>query len=237
MGTAMGVSVTVRHGGNPAGKPFAWSFSKLKNFETCPKRHYEVDILKNFRDESEQLSEGHAVHKALARRLCGDAQLPAPMASYEVWCGRILATPGTILVEQQLAITANYGPAKWFGKDAWFRAVVDVLQIHGPAALVLDWKTGKIVEDSQQLALAACVVFAHYPEVQRILSKFVWLKEDAETKAVYTRDDIPGIWAGIAPRVSALSGSATAGAAGYPPRPGRLCRRYCPVSSCPHHGV
>ena len=32
-------------------KPFAWSYSRLKNFEVCPKRHFHVDIAKDFREE------------------------------------------------------------------------------------------------------------------------------------------------------------------------------------------
>jgi len=54
----------------PAGpKPFAWSYSKLKNFEVCPKRHYNVDVIKSFKEEEgEALVWGNMVHKALADR-------------------------------------------------------------------------------------------------------------------------------------------------------------------------
>ncbi len=31
-------------------KEWSWSYSKLKNYEVCPKRHYEVDVLKNYDD-------------------------------------------------------------------------------------------------------------------------------------------------------------------------------------------
>ena len=51
-------------------KPFSWSWSKLKNFRTCPKRHYHVDIAKDFKeDDSEDLLWGNEVHEALAKRI------------------------------------------------------------------------------------------------------------------------------------------------------------------------
>src|SRR5205807_2231069 len=77
-----------------------------------------------------------------------------------------------ILVEQQLAINADFGPVPWFDSAAWFRGIGDVIKIVGPVALIVDWKTGKIVEDSQQLALMAACVFAHHPEVQKVRSEF-----------------------------------------------------------------
>ena len=66
----------------PAGpKPFSWSYSRLKNFETCPKRHWHVDINKDAKEEdSEQLQWGNAVHKALADRIAKGTSLPIGMA-------------------------------------------------------------------------------------------------------------------------------------------------------------
>ena len=55
--------------------------------------------------------------------------------------------------------------------------------------LVVDWKTGKILEDGVQLALAAACVFTHYPEVEHIRSEFIWLKDNATTPAYFKRRD------------------------------------------------
>ena len=58
--------ITTRH----SPKPFAWSYSRLKNFEVCPKRHYEIDIAKNIKEEeSEALLWGNTVHRSCADRL------------------------------------------------------------------------------------------------------------------------------------------------------------------------
>jgi len=235
----------------PKPKPFSWSYSKLKNFEACPKRHYNVDIIKSFKEEEgEALQWGNAVHKALAAR-CGPSEvaLPKHMSGYEKWCARVTSPgndPGTptILVEQQLAIDEDFGPTKWFDSDAkkaglalpWYRGIADVLKFNsiGTAALAIDWKTGKIIDDAPQLALLAACIFAHHPKVQKVRSEFIWLKEDASTRQDLARAEMAPIWSGLWPRIENLKHAYET--LDYPAKPGFLCRRYCPVTSCPHHG-
>ena len=85
-----------------------------------------------------------------------------------------------------------------------------------------------------QLALMAQCVFAHHPSIEKIRTEFVWLKEEATTRADFTRADMVGVWAGLLPRVKTLEDAYAS--ANFPPKPGYLCRRFCPVTSCPHHG-
>lgn len=227
--------VTTRRDGGAVKKAFSWSYSKLKNFESCPKRHWHIDLAKDVKEEeSEELAWGNAVHDALAKRIKDGKELPVPMKAYEPWCQKILKAPGTNLVEQKLAITADFAPTTFFDKSAWFRAVGDVIKLNGPVALIADWKTGKILEDSQQLALSAACVFAHYPSVKMVRSEFIWLKEDASSRADFARDDMPHMWKNIWPRIEALKRAHETGE--YPAKPGYFCRRYCPVAKCPHHG-
>jgi hypothetical protein len=228
-------------------KPFSWSYSRLKNFESCPKRHWHVDINKDVKEEEgEALLWGNAVHKALANRIAKNEQLPVGMTHFEKWVQKVITGQGNpsvkILVEQQLAINADFGKTGWFPSDAkkmgtgdpWYRGIGDVIKIVGPVALIVDWKTGKILDDSQQLALMASCVFAHYPEVQKVRSLFVWLKEDAETKEDFHRNDMPAMWKHLWPRIEALKNAHVTTT--YPPKPGRLCKRWCPVAACPHYG-
>lgn len=227
--------VTTRRGGGAVKKAFAWSYSKLKNFESCPKRHFHIDVQKDVKEEeSEQLQWGNEVHKALADRLAKKTPLPVPMKAYEPWIARIEKTPGEILVEQKLAITADFAPCTFFDNKAWYRAVGDVIKVTGPVALIADWKTGKIIEDSMQLALSAACVFAHYPSIQKVRSEFIWLKDDASSRADFGRDDMPRMWKGLWPRIEALKHAHETGE--YPAKPGYLCRNWCPVVKCKHHG-
>lgn len=216
-------------------KPFAWSYSRLKNFETCPKRSWHLDIKKDIKEEeSEQLRYGNDLHKALAERLSQNKPLPPAYAQFESWAAKVGTPGGKLLVEQKLAITADFGPCEFFSKDAWYRGIGDVIKIVGPVALILDWKTGKLLEDSVQLALMAQCVFAHYPDVQKVRSEFIWLKEDATTRGDFSREDMPGLWVSLHPRVEAMKQAHETTT--YPAKPGPLCRRWCPVTVCPHHG-
>ena len=229
---------TVTTGGKP--KPFAWSYSKLKNFETCPKRYYNIDVAKLVKEEeSEQLTYGNTLHKVLAEAISGKAPLPDHFRHLQSWVDKLTRTDGKLLVEQQLAIDINFGPTEWFSKTAWYRGIADVIKIVGApgaqVAVVLDWKTGKILEDGIQLALMAQCVFAHHPDIQKIRTEFVWLKEDATTRADFTRDDMVKVWAGLMPRVQTLENAHKA--ANFPPKPGYLCRKWCPVDACPNHGI
>ena len=115
-------------------KPFSWSYSKIKNFSTCPLKHAEVDLRKHYTDSSEQLDWGNAVHKALANACTGKAPLPATMAPYQKWVDRVLAGPGVLLVEQKYALTKNFQPTTYFGPDVWYRGIGDVVRIDGSVA-------------------------------------------------------------------------------------------------------
>jgi len=224
-------AVVTRHGP----KAFTWSYSRLKNFEACPKKHYEVDIIKKAKEaERDQLLWGNQVHDALAKRCEKDIPLPKAMTSYEPWVGRIVTPGGKIFVENNMALTAEFAPCGYFDQGVWFRAKVDLIKITGRVALIVDWKTGKITEDSIQLALSAACVFAKYPEIEAVRSEFVWLKENATTHENFRRSDMPGMWRNIWPRIMALEEAHKTTT--YMAKPGGLCRNWCPVSSCPHHG-
>lgn len=216
-------------------KSFAWSFSRLKNYETCPKRHHEVDILKTFKDKGgEALEWGTQVHEGFAKSLSEGTPLPAELTAYQHWVDRVKDGPGDLYVEQKYAITKDFAKTSWFAPDAWYRGIGDVVRIDGPVGLVLDWKTGKITVDSVQLLLMAQCIFSHFPTVQKVRSEFVWLKDDCSTPEVYTKQDVADGWYGVLARLEDLERAHLLQS--YPPKPGFLCKRYCPVTICAFHG-
>jgi hypothetical protein len=235
------LTTTTRH----TPKPFTWSYSRLRNFETCPKRHWHLDLKKDVKEEeSEALLYGNVVHKVLAQRIeHGTVLPPFHKDKLEPWVDRVFTFKGKdvrqlpnlkVLVEQKFAITEDFAPTGYFDKDVWFRGIGDVIWMVGPIAYIGDWKTGKIVEDSQQLFLTAACMFAHYPELQVVRSEFLWLKEDATTGADVKRSDLPAGWNNLWPRITALKEANDT--QNYPAKPGPLCRKWCPVKQCPHWG-
>ena len=132
-----------------AEKPFTWSYSALKGFEVCPRRHYEYNIAKSIDEpESVHLKEGHRVHAAFAARIKDGTSLPLGMGMHESMLARLVDTEGEVYVEQRLGLTSSFQPAEFFGKGVWFRTVLDVVKYRpNGRALVIDWKTGKVSDD------------------------------------------------------------------------------------------
>lgn len=232
------MKIAGHQGPPPKLKEWSWSYSKLKNFEQCPKRMYEVDLSKNYIEPVEPggpLDWGNRVHDSFAKALTGKAPLPEEMTAlgYQQWVDRVLAGPGRLLVEQKYAITRAFKQTAYFAHDVWYRGIGDVVRIDRDLALVLDWKTGKILEDSVQLMLMAQCIFSHFPEVKYVRSEFVWLKEDCTSPELFTRQEVAEQWVGLMDRVNGMEQAAKE--MNYPPKPGHLCKSYCPVSSCPFH--
>lgn len=220
----------------PRGKEWSWSYSKLKNYEVCPKRMYEVDIAKTYveaQDPNGPLAWGNRVHDALAGALGKDVPLSPEMAQYQCWVDRVRAGPGTLLVEQKYAITRDFQATTYFAPDVWYRGIGDIVRLDNDIALILDWKTGKILEDSVQLMLMSQCLFSHFPNLKYVRSEFVWLKDDCTTPELFSRQEVADQWVGLLDRVNAMETASKM--MNYPPKPGRLCKSYCPVESCPFY--
>lgn len=218
------------------GKPFSWSYSKIKNFEVCPLRHWSIDITKGVKEEeSEILTWGNEVHAKLGACL-GPKQTPLPpsMKAYQTYVDGVRAIPGKLFVEQKYALDKDFAGCGWFAPNVWYRGIGDVVAINKHRAIAIDWKLGRILEDSVQLALMAACIFGNYPEVQQVDTIFMWLAHDARTRETFHRNNMPETWAAILPRVSAYQQAVEN--QDFPPKPGGLCKRWCPVSTCPHHG-
>lgn len=223
---------------DPKRKEFTWSYSRLKNYRACPKKHYHVDIAKDFKEaEGEALTRGNEIHKAMADRVANGKPLPALLAEFEPEAQSVLASvqPGDLLlVEQNIAIKRDFTAAGYFEPGVWYRAKSDVVKVRGDVAAAIDWKTGKIQEDNIQLALMAACVFAAYPKVMKILTRYVWLGNHAKTDLLLTRDDMVKLWNVLLPEVAGYEEAVKM--TNFPPKPSGLCKAYCPVTSCPYHG-
>ena len=217
---------------------FAWSYSRLKNFETCPRRHAEVDLLKNWKEEqSEQLSYGDAVHVAMATALRTSKPLPLAYRAFQKWIDRVNRTPGEMLVESECrwAITRDFEPTAWMSEKVWLRSMADVIKVDDDVALVVDWKTGKSKNvDPIQLTMTALMVFIQFPEVKRVRADFIWLQEDDSTTQVIDRYEAADHWAEMMPRVQRMQKAVSTNT--FPPTPNRLCKSWCPVQSCEYWG-
>ena len=221
---------------------FNFTYSKLKNSELCPKKYYEVDVAKHYKDGGEQLMYGIKVHDAMKDAIKKGKPLPDSFIDYLPWVEWARKLPGEHLVENKWALSRLCNPTEYFGPRVWLRLHGDFIALNPPVAILVDWKTGKPLEDPVQLELSALCLFAHHPDVHAVQTMFVWLKEctgnwaydyDKRTDLRVTRAQIPDLWAKVMPRAAELEKRHRE--MDFPPKPGRSCK-WCPVQSCPFNG-
>lgn len=219
-------------------KQVAWSYSRLNNYETCPKKFFHSSVRKDVIEaESEAMRYGKLVHKALELRVSKDKPMPLNLRYLDKYAKLIAESKGEKLTEQQLAIDNNFNPCSWFDKQTWCRAILDLAIINGDHAVVIDYKTGKISSDFTQLRLAGVLLMLHMPELQTVDLSYLWTKDKKITKyedGPLTRDDIKTVVTELMPRIKKYEKAHRLES--FPARPGFLCKRFCPVVACPYHG-
>ena len=218
-------------------KQTAWSFSRLNSYETCPKKFWHESVRKDVPfEESEAMRYGKLVHKALELRVGKGKPMPLNLRYLEKYAKALADSAGDKLTEQQLAIDADFNPCGWFDKQTWCRAILDLAIVNGTHAVVFDYKTGKISSDFTQLRLAAVLLMLHMPELQTAELAYLWTKDKKITRYEdkLTRDDIKTVVLELMPRIKKYERAHRMES--FPARPGFLCKNWCPVTKCPHHG-
>lgn len=214
----------------------AWSFSRLKGFETCPKKFYHTSVAKTIKEaESEQMRYGKRVHKALEVRVRDGKKLPMDLSHLEPICKSVIQSKGIKIVEQQMALTKDFTPTGWFDSNVWVRAILDLGVIHKTKAALFDWKTGRPDDDFTQMNMSGAVFLLHEPEIKEVTLSYYWLKNKSMTSQTLLREEAKGVWAELLPRVNKYQKAHDD--QNFPPRPGFLCKKWCPVKECPYHGV
>lgn len=220
--------------------PTAFSFSRLNWFEECPKKMHAVQIAKTFKEkESEQMTYGKYVHKALEMRIKHGTALPDTLSVLEPMMAKIADSKSKKHAEMQLAIDQDYDPCDWFGKRlpagkvVYCRSVVDlaVVSPNGEEAALFDYKTGKMSDDFTQMRLTGAVFMQHFPNVKRVKLVYLWIKNNKPTDETMTREQIPDVWASLLPRINRYQEAFVKEE--FPARQGRHCN-WCVVKSCPY---
>lgn len=215
---------------------FTWSYSNLDLFETCGKKYYHLRVSKDVKDTGNAASNyGFEAHKHFEDRMMKNKALPLDLKHHEKFLLKMEEAPGVRMGEQKLALNRDFEPTGFFDDDVWVRGIVDYTKHNGSHIVVVDYKFGKMKEGFDQLDLMVAMLMAYMPELETATGMYYWAKSKKITSKKYTRDDIPDIWGRFLPRVEAMEEAWKT--TEFPAKPNYLCKRYCPVSSCPHHGV
>jgi CRISPR/Cas system-associated exonuclease Cas4 (RecB family) len=176
----------------------ALSWSRVNDFRTCPFKFKEKYITKSYPDESNNpaFAKGTEVHKQLEEYVKAKKKGIDKPTGFIAKAGlpivdRIMSMPGEAFPELQLAITPDWSKVAWFSKDIKYRAIIDLLHVHGDQALIVDYKTGKAspyTEARGQLHLSTAIVFELYPEVNTITSALLFLEHKQTNKYLFVRE-------------------------------------------------
>jgi len=209
----------------------AWSYSRLTNFETCPRKYWHLSVKKDLKeDESQALIDGNITHKAFERRIRDGKILPIHLRVHEPVMAQIAAAPGEKIVEQQIALSVDWQPVEWFAHEAWLRVKSDLTQYNGTYGVVWDWKTGRPHDDFTQLNLNAAVLLQLAPEIEAVTPAYYWTKARRVAPGPrVTRAKAAEIWGPILERVGRYQ--AAHDAQDFPPREKFFCKG-CPVKDC-----
>lgn len=222
--------------------PKPWSFSVLDKFVTCPKKFYEMDVSKRISEpEGDGASYGNFVHDHSEAYLKahGKYAFPPnppninghpPMERYRAYFDAILRLPGTMYIEQKMALDIQLRPVTYFDPRVWVRGKADVITIDGTVARGLDHKTGKRKVGSRQMVLMALLIFHHHPEVQTVKTAFFWAKTNEIDKGEYQRADMVAMWNMFVTDLHQYREAFQKNV--WQPRQNGLCHGWCPVTDC-----
>lgn len=214
----------------------AWSYSRVTSYEQCPRKFWAESVAKTVPfEESEEMSAGKDWHKGAELFVKRGTPLPLHMRHWEPVLQKFRDAPGEKMVEQQIALNAQWQPVEWYAKDTWLRVKSDLTILNGMAAVQIDYKTGKPKDDFTQLRLNSAVTFHLAPELRQIQHGFLWTKTKTMTFETMTVEQVPSFWADMLPRVARYTEAHHQ--QNFPPRPGFLCKKYCRVRTCQYYGV
>lgn len=218
------------------GIPF--SHSSLKSFETCAAKHHAEKVIKLYPfTDSVYTIYGKELHKAAEEYVKDDAPIPAKFGFMKELLDTLKAKPGRKFCEHEMGVTKELKPTGFKAEDVWCRGIADLLIVDDDSltATVVDYKSGSDkYPDKDQLVLMALLVFAHFPHIRLVKGGLLFVVKDTMVKHKVELAQAQDHWQDYRERVGRLEEAFATGV--WRPKPSGLCRRHCPVETCPYHG-
>lgn len=214
----------------------AYSHSAMKQFNNCPRQYDEMRNKKAWpREETEQTLYGTELHKAAEEFIKEGTPIPKQFDFMQPYLDYLLLKPGQLFAELELGVKADLSPCGFKDPDVWMRGIVDVAIVDGNLAWVCDWKTGSNkYPDKDQLTLMALLLFAHYPELEKVKSALLFVLKEDMVKHETLRAASQRIWGIFKEEVARIEKCHTTGV--WHPKQSGLCKKYCAVLSCEFNG-
>jgi len=158
--------------------------------------------------ETEALRHGNIIHKHFEDRIRVGKKFPEHLASYEPFIQKMerkvinsewleMSAETEVVFDRDMKLVGCWGqvsPRPWFSTSAFYRGKFDIVAlISKTKAMVLDLKTGKRKPDNPQLELFAAVAFKALPDLEQVVTGYVWTKENgAVDKQTFFREGHQG---------------------------------------------
>lgn len=210
----------------------SWSFSTLKDFETCRYKVYLAKVKKCEQPSSPALDRGSEIHEEAEQFVDGRiGEMPKSLKKFEpaFWDLRKEYEAGTVQLERPWAFTQDWNaPTGWTAPDTWVRIKLDAFWQDGPASgKVIDYKTGKKFgnefKHSEQLQIYTIAAFLLFPEIEYIQGEMWYLDQQQTLVKTYTRSEALLFIDRWTKRGNALTTCVD-----FPPSPSPFTCRFCP---------
>lgn len=184
----------------------ALSWSRLSDYNQCPLKFRFKYLDKNAKFKEDESSSPHLVrgsnvHKALENYVVQKtSDQPVKITSLpeveqtKPFADRLLDNYTTVIPETQIAVNKNWERVEWFARDAYYRAIFDLIAIRPDHIAVIDWKTGKIRDydggpsGKGQLHLAGGIALHLWPSVPKISTAYVYVDHKQTLAKDFTQE-------------------------------------------------
>ena len=207
--------------------------SAYETFDTCPRMYQAKYITKEVEfKQTPEAEYGDEVHNEFEAKLKQGGLPDTRFKSYWPLFKAVASQPGETIAEGKCAIDPHGAMVDYWDKEAyWLRGKVDVTVVDGSVAKVFDWKTGKKKQDNAQLRLYSLFTLARFPQVDKVLSGYVWLKSREITKPlVVTREEMGAVAEPFKRKGELIARAQEVDH--FPEKPSGLCNGWCDVTSC-----
>lgn len=203
----------------------AWSFSRWKDYEKCPRfaKYKHVEKLKT--PGSAAMDRGGAIDKSIERYLKEPlSTLPSECNSFKKEFSALKKLKP--LCQQDWAFDSSWIKCDWFGAAAWLRVKMDAAKLVKKVAKVIDFKTGKQYDDHRlQLELYALAAFLVFPAAEVVESNLWYTDLGKEDPVTFKRGQLHTLQEAWLNRIATMMKDKR-----FAPRPGNHCS-YCPFSN------
>ena len=150
-----------------------FSNSSIKTYEQCPYKFKLTRVDGLVEPAGEAAERGKLIHLAFEMAIKNVDPLPQEFEHWNTYVGKLKDL--NTKAEEPFAITKDWQACKFDDANAWLRGVIDAIYFIDDGIHILDWKTGKERDYTEQVNLYAGVLFAIFPEVKKISTEICYI--------------------------------------------------------------